>query len=475
MCNLIKNPSFEAGLSEWVTDNVGLDSRDAFEGTQAAVLNEGIASMHQDVSLAGTGGRPLLLSFAVLPDYPALVRPIRGTFVVEVIWLNGDGNPIGTGLRLLIPATLLTDNSNRLTYVEVTDKPPASAAGARLKFSKADLVIDNGSIIIDQIILTPLQDINLVTNSGFQARLFDWDSINSSSAGLNTYEGTNYAVLNTGGGTGIIFQDVPIGSLPPNSSFLLSFAARAGSDASDIMVTVEYRDNSGPLGTGLSLLVPASTLLQEGWKTYAVATETPAPPGATIARIQFAGTTDNSTVFIDKVILTLTGTPNLLLNPSFENGLNSWISDNVTATTSGAEYEGEQHARAGNSAYIFQDVDIGPEPGCCYLLTFAAQGSVNVDALAEVIWLNADGREIGLGTSIVIPEFALIREEGGQIPVLIWSLFASVTEPSPPDAVAARVRFSVASGSTMEIDRVSFTRIFCPPPVLTRGVKFTVI
>ncbi len=470
MCNLLQNPSFEIGLGGWGFNNVSLESRFAFEGTQAAVMNTGISSLYQDIMLPEAGNRPLLLSFSALSLYDNLIRPERGDLVVEVIWQNGLGNPIGTGLRLLIPTTMLVDNDNRLTYVEVTDIPPANAVRARLQFSKAALVTGNNPIIIDNIILAPVEDINLITNPGFQERLFDWTSINSGASGSLSYEGTINAVLNSGG-IGSIYQDVPISSLPANSSYLLSFAARRGAAGSDLLVKVDYRDNVGSLGIGLNLLIPANTLNQGGWKTYAIATEIQAPVGATIARVSFEGTDPNISTFVDNVILTMVKTPNLILNPSFEDDLNNWTSENVVSTTSGAEFEGELHARAGGSSFIFQDVNI-EGAGCCFLLTFGAQGVINFDALAEVIWLNSENREIGLGTSLVIPKFALFKQSPTGLETLIWTLFASVTEPAPPEATAARILFSVPASSTMEIDLVSFTGISCPPPQLTRGIKY---
>ncbi len=470
MCNLLQNSSFEVGLGGWGINNVSLESRLAFEGTQAALMNTGISSLYQDVILPQVGSRPLLLSFSALSLYNNLIRPSRGNLVVEVIWQNSSGNPIGTGLRLLIPTTMLVDNDNRLTYVEVTDRPPANAVRARLQFSKAALVTGDNPIILDNIILAPVEDINLITNPGFQERLFEWTSINSGASGLQSYEGTINAVLNSGG-IGNIYQDVPISSLPANSSYLLSFAVRRGTVGSDLVVKVDYRNNIGSLGLGLNLLIPANTLNQRGWKTYAIATDIAAPVGATIARVSFEGTAPNISTLVDNVILTMVKTPNLLLNPSFEDNLNNWTSENVISTTSGDEFEGEWHARAGNSAYIFQDVNI-EGAGCCYLLTFGAQGLIDSDALAEVIWLNSEKREIGLGTSLVIPEFALFKQIGTGQDTLIWTLFASVTEPAPPEATAARVLFSVPASSTLEIDLVSFTGLSCPHPPPTRGIKF---
>lgn len=117
-------------------------------------------------------------------------------------------------------------------------------------------------------------------------------------------------------------------------------------------------------------------------------------------------------------------------------------------------------------------MSISPASGCCFLLTFGAQGVLNDDALVEVIWLNADGREIGLGTSLVIPNTAVARIPLSPLPEEpVWTTFVSTTELSPSEAVAARIRFSVSNGSTLEIDLVSFTRSFCPPPPQFRGVS----
>ena len=471
MCNLLQNPSFEAGLSGWVTDNVGQNSVLAFEGTQAAVLNHGLASIFQDVLLPETVSGPLLLSFSVLSLYPPLVNPEGGNLVAEVIWQDVAGSPVGTGLRLFIPGTMLAHNENRLTYIEVTDRPPANAAKVRLQFSKGELNSPEESLIIDQVILAPLEDINLVTNSGFQERLFDWNNANSGASGFQPYEGTINAVLNSGG-VGTIFQDIPINSQPANSSFLLSFAVNSD-NSTPLLVTVDYRNGGGSLGIGLNLTIPPFAPSQRGWKTYAVATETAAPAGATIARVSFTGVDPGVAISVDKVILTRVGTPNLINNPSFETGLTNWTSENVIATGTGDNYEGTQHASASGPAFIFQDVNIQPSSSCCYLLTFGAQGVVSSDILAEVLWLNAAGREIGLGTSLVIPRLALSGENAtGQL-IPIFSTFAAVTELSPLEATAARILFTVPNFSAPDIDMVSFTRILCPPaPPPTRGIKF---
>lgn len=472
MCNLLHNPSFEVGLDGWEHENVSLDSLNAFEGTQAAIMGSGISSLYQDVTLPGTGSGPLLLSFNAFSQYAILAQPLRGSFVVEVIWMDSLGNPVGTGLRLLVQGSTLVDNNDsRLTYFEITDRPPVSASIARLQFSKgvltsSDQTIGSNPILIDQVILAPIENINLITNSGFQKRLFEWNTTNATATGALPYEGTNIAVLNNGEpGAGLIYQDVPIGSLPANSSFLLSFAARSGDDLS---VRVEYRDNLGPVGTGLNLLIPAATLNQDGWKTFAVAVETPAPPGATIARVVFEGIS----VRVDKVILVPVKSPNLLLNPSFEDGLNNWTSENINIVI-GNSYEGGQHTIPVGSAFMLQNVNIGPDTGCCYLLTFGAQAiTLRSDVLVEVLWLDASGREIGLGTSLIIPESALTIEQPDGSPGPSWATFASVTEPSPPGAAAAQILFSF--GSPMQVDLVSFTRIKCPPPPPppTRGARF---
>lgn len=89
---------------------------------------------------------------------------------------------------------------------------------------------------------------NLIQNSSFEAGLSGWVTNNVSLNGLKPYEGTHTAQMDIG--LASMYQDVPIVSLPAGSSFLLSFATMRLIGGTNLTVTVEYRDNVGPLGTG---------------------------------------------------------------------------------------------------------------------------------------------------------------------------------------------------------------------------------
>jgi len=84
--NLVQNPSFEAGLASWISnDNVSTSDIIPFEGTQVAFMDANVASMYQDVSLAGTDCSPLFLSFNVISNN-------QPRLIVEVIWLDNNHN-----------------------------------------------------------------------------------------------------------------------------------------------------------------------------------------------------------------------------------------------------------------------------------------------------------------------------------------------------------------------------------------------
>jgi len=63
--NLLKNSGFETDLAFWQSYNVTTTDSNAAEGTQAARLAQGVASLFQDVSLGSRIGKPLFLSFIV--------------------------------------------------------------------------------------------------------------------------------------------------------------------------------------------------------------------------------------------------------------------------------------------------------------------------------------------------------------------------------------------------------------------------
>ena len=453
--NLLQNPSFETGLTGWETDNVITTDGNPYEGTQVASLRQGVASMFQDVLLAKVGFRPLFLSFNV---FPGSNENDNGNLVAEVLWLDGNHNNISTGLRLFIPDGRIEPDSSRLTYFDITDFPPNGAVWARLQFSKG--MGENADIIeIDQVILTPVGTANLVQNPGFELGLNSWNTTEFNPVFERQFEGAA-AVSVTENST--LFQDVPIAYLPSNSSFLLSFAA-LGFELASLSVQVLWLNAADAvIGTGLVLSIPKDTLYAQGnYLTYLDITN-PAPAGAVKARVLFTSAlTGETSLLIDKVILARASTPNLVQNPSFDNGLDSWTSVNTTLITTDMAYEGTEAARfSDEGGVLFQDVPIAHAADRCFLLNFGL-GFRRMDTavfsgfmLAQVYWLDNSDREIGLGLSLVIPGFAPERDQ--------WLIYTDITEPAPQGAIAARVQFTKSAGSTggvIDIDKVVFSRL----------------
>ncbi|MFZ5645066.1 MAG: hypothetical protein ACOY46_15915 [Bacillota bacterium] len=85
----------------------------------------------------------------------------NGNLTVQILWLDQLCNPISTGLGLFIPNGRINPLA-RLTYFDITDRPPAGAAWARILFSK-QVEEENDAIDIDQVILTPVNTINFVS------------------------------------------------------------------------------------------------------------------------------------------------------------------------------------------------------------------------------------------------------------------------------------------------------------------------
>ena len=450
--NLVENPSFEIALAGWSSNNVSISSGNPFEGTQEANLDPGAASLFRDIPI-NRCCYPLFLSFNVF----APAENIRsGSLAAEILWLNSDRHPIAAGLRLFIPEGRI-NNISRITYFATTDRPPFGTAWARLQFSKGSGALPD-PVNLDQVILARVNTLNLVKNSGFELGLANWSSTSFEPNFAVPYEG---AAQVRAAEDGVLFQDIPLGSLPAQTPFLLSFAVTGGETS--LSVQVIWLDQAGnQIGPpGVNLFVPGATIVsQENYLTYLDLTE-PAPAGAVAARILFTDTIieEQAVLFLDKVILIRAGSANLIQNPSFEDGLNHWISVDTTAAIIGQAYEGSAVARIDvTGGLIYQDVELPSAAGQCFLLNFGYRSSsIGVDlsgnTLAEVLWLDSAGREIGLGLSLVVPSTSLRAQ---------WLVYTGITEPAPPGAAAARVKFTRSQGSPevfVEIDKVVLGRL----------------
>lgn len=150
MSNLVQNPSFEAGLTDWVANNVSIADFNPFEGTAAARMGPGIASLFQDVDLRGPVVS-LLLSFAI--EAPFSFNP--GNLTVQVKWLDHEDREIGVGLCLFIPSATVGFQVLWLTYVDVTENAPKNAVKARIIFSKQAGGTEGIDVIdVDKVVLS---------------------------------------------------------------------------------------------------------------------------------------------------------------------------------------------------------------------------------------------------------------------------------------------------------------------------------
>jgi hypothetical protein len=451
----VQNPSFETGLTYWQTDNVTTADEPPFEGTQVASLGPGVASMFQDFALASQGNYPLFLSFNVLSSSNDFSH---GNLIAEILWLDKNQNTIATGLSVVIPTGQL-HNRAMLNFFDISDRPPAGTAWARLQFSKgAGTSAD--FIIIDQVILIPVDTINLVQNPSFELGLFAWNTNSFSHSFSKPMEGSAHALGY--GRNSILFQDVALAGLPAHSSFLLSFGTAADLEAS-LSVQILWLDaHDNQIGSpGLNLFIPELTLsVQQNYLTYLDISE-PAPKGAIKARIQFnADVGEDTNLFIDQVILTKTATPNLVQNSSFTDGLNNWTSLATTVVTSSETYDGNEVARLSDyGGMLFQDIHIPYLPGHCFLLNFSldfrtGENLFPGNTVARVIWLNSNGKEIGLGLSLMVPGFVPANNQ--------WRVYTGITEPAPPGAASVRIQFTKSVGyndSFLDIDKVVLSRL----------------
>jgi len=450
--NLVQNHSFEAGLAGWTATNVSITGSNPFEGTQEVTLGPNVASIFQDIPLSRCCD-PLFLSFNV---FAVLENINNGSLIAEILWLNSDREPIATGLRLFIPEGRIS-NSSRITYFALTDRPPSGTAWARLQFSKGAGALPD-PITLDQVILAPARTLNLVQNPGFELGLTNWGSVSFAPNFSVPYEGAAQ-VQATDNGT--LVQDIPIHNLPASTPFMLSFAASGGLTALSVQVLWLNQAGSQIGPPGLDLFIPGDTFVAQNnnYLTYLDFTK-PAPAGAVAARIVFTDTIEKLTdIFIDQVILAGAKSANLLQNPSFENGLTGWSPVNTTAVFSDSAYEGNAVARVGvDGGLIFQDVLLPYAAGHCFLFNFGLRSSsIGVDlsgnTLASVHWLDSAGREIGTGLSVVVPSTSLRAQ---------WLVYTGITEPAPPGAVAARVKFTRSPASPqvfVEIDKVVLGRL----------------
>jgi hypothetical protein len=448
--NLLQNASFESDLTFWHADNVTSVDTSPAEGTQAASLGPGVASLYQDVVLGPLQRNPLFLSFIA---YVAAGAP--GELVAEVLWLDASGIVIGNGLRAFIPGTTLS--TAHITFFDITDRPPLGTQWARLQFSKGTPSV---AVLLDLVNLAPVQTTNLVRNPSFERGLADWSAAGFDSGFTLPFEGAANAVQSVTPGT--LSQDVPIQPVLPGSSYLLSFAALAPVNSTVTAQLLWLNIFGTVIGEpAINAPIVATTLSGQGAYMNFLQSSGPAPIGAVKARLVFTATSGTgSTLNLDQVNLIRLTSPNLLENPGFINKLDDWTTQGVAAQGTGG-FVGENFALLSGAGAIINQKVVLPLGSARdsflfgFALRFSGSDAVNGNVLAQVHWLNIFGAEIGLGLALVISQPLQIRAQ--------WQLFTGFTEQAPLDAVSARIQFtksaSSGTGADIGLDSVIFARI----------------
>jgi hypothetical protein len=280
--NLIRNPSFERGLADWLASGFDSGFTSVFEGAASAVQSTATpGTLSQDVPLLPVlPGSSYLLSFAAF-------SPVASTITAQLFWLNIFGTVIGEpAINAPIVATTLSGQGAYMNFMQMSEPAPIGAVQARLVFTATS---GTGSTLnLDQVNLIRLTSPNLLENPGFINGIDDWTTQGVTAQSTGGFVGDNFALLSSTGA--IINQTVtlPLGST--RDSFLLNFALRfSGTEVTNgnVLAQVHWLNILGEeIGLGLALVVSQPLQPRAQWQVFTGFTER-APLNAFSARIQF--------------------------------------------------------------------------------------------------------------------------------------------------------------------------------------------
>lgn len=468
--NLVRDPSFEWQSFEWNGANVSYSNNSAFEGAIQAVLGPGTASLAQNVFIRDICDVPLFFSFNAYGNIESAEPIYPGILIAEISWLDDDQYTIGLGLRMVVPYERLNTTA-RITFFAQTDVVPANASYAKIVFTKGQGAAETGDFIyIDNVILAPMAYQNLIRNGGFEANLLNWTSIPATDDSfISAYReslvdaGHAHTQFNS-----TLTQDISIRHLPHRNPFLLSFAVQ-GEGPVSLAVRVDWINQSGnTIGNGLVATIPIDTFDNQGnYLTYLFVTTPPAPYTA-FARVTFQATVPSTAdvIRLDQVIFAPIITPNLVLNPGFEEGETRWNSSLVNFFTNTTDaYVGTSYAGIGQiGGALWQDIDLVCPEGQCFLFSAGAGFRNNAEesyfgtTIMKVIWLDRYDREISTGLTLI----SSVNEEVDIYQGLTWVPFVGITEPAPEGTAKARILISKTDSveGYIQIDNVIFARLF---------------
>ena len=132
--NLLLNPGFAAGLDEWTSEGAAIVGTGAYVGANYAGLSADGAFIHQTVELP-----VLAISGSFLFNFALRfggADAANGSVLAQVHWLDRNGLEIGLAASLNVAQTVQTREQWQV-YTAFTEKPPISAAYARIQFTKS--------------------------------------------------------------------------------------------------------------------------------------------------------------------------------------------------------------------------------------------------------------------------------------------------------------------------------------------------
>jgi len=297
--NLLRNPGFEAGLSDWQAENFTSSYIAPLVNNGNALLtNADIGTLKQDISLSGQCPRShYLLGFSLRSNLVALP-------VFSLIWLDWRGEELGRGIDEFISGGTLASQDNFLSYLTVSGPAPLGAVSARVLFSV--VAVENAGFSIDEVFLVNMESGNLVKNAEFADGLDFWQADYAKVVeGESAYTESHFAQFSLIGGS--LFQLVELPPLSSGHSFLFSFAIRFSkrNDITKPMAEVRWLDIFGrDLGLAASVIPSLSGNDPLLWEVFVVSTG-PAPNGAVAARVLFNKeiTVFGGNVDVDHVLL----------------------------------------------------------------------------------------------------------------------------------------------------------------------------
>jgi hypothetical protein len=260
---------------------------------------------------------------------------------------------------------------------------------------------------------------------------------------------------------GFLTQNIQVNPLLPGAAYLLSFAAATVISSTVTARLIWLNVLGNPIGLpGIDATIVPATLIGHGKYLNFVQLSGPPPFGAVGARLEFtASGVAGADLKLDQVILVRVASPNLIVNSEFDNGLTGWTGSSVGVLNTGG-YVGQNFVQlASAGAFINQTVTLSRSSVCHnFLLNFALHygetDSVFGNVYAQVHWLNAQGKEIGLGLAINVFQPTQINDQ--------WQVYTGFTERAPLGAVSARIQFTKSAGNAnteIGLDSVIFAKV----------------